>query len=108
MTCLFENLGVALRFSFRLQERRIGDLQQPADERSAPGVCPQLVPGMHKAILGKIISLYRVRRQLSQEISDLGLVAANQFPERRGIVRGDRPRDEEVILGVKDVRGLVN
>ena len=32
MPSLFENLGVALRFSLRLQEGRIRDLQQPANE----------------------------------------------------------------------------
>ncbi len=63
---------------------------------------------MQETILRQVVSLHMVRRQLSQEISNLGLVAANQFPKRRGILRGDSPSDEEVILSVKGVCGLVN
>ncbi len=47
-------------------------------------------------------------RQLPQEISDLGLVAANQLAERSGILRGDSAGDEVVILCIKRVCGLVN
>ncbi len=63
---------------------------------------------MQEAILGQVVRLHIIRRQLPQEISDLGLMAANQFAERRRILCGDGERDEDVILGTKRVCGCVD
>ena len=63
---------------------------------------------MQEAILGQVVRLHAIRRQLPQEIPDLGLVAANQFAKRSRILRGDSARDEEVILRVKRVCSRVD
>ena len=63
---------------------------------------------MQEAILGQVVCLHMIRRQLPQEISDLGLVAANQLAIRRCILRGAGARNEEVILCVKRVCGCVD
>ena len=63
---------------------------------------------MQEAILGQVVRLHVIRRQLPQEISDLRLVAANQLAERRGILRGDSACDEQVVLGAKRVCGCVD
>jgi len=63
---------------------------------------------MHETVLGQIVRLHIVRRQLPQEISDLRLMAPNQFAERRRILCGDGARDEDMILGTKRVCGCVD
>ncbi len=63
---------------------------------------------MQEAILGQVVCLHMICRQLPQEISDLGLMAANQLAIRRCILRGDSAGDEVVILCIKRVCGLVN
>ena len=63
---------------------------------------------MQEAILGQVVRLHMIRRQLPQEISDLRLVAANQLAERGCILRGNGPSDEEMILSIKGVCGLVD
>ena len=53
-----------------------------------------LVPGMQKRILGKIVCLVMIATKPSQEISDLGLMTANQLAKRRGILLRNHARDE--------------
>ncbi len=58
----------------------------------------QLVPGVHKAVLGKIVRKHSVTRELSQKISNLRLVAANQFTKRRRILLRHCSRNKVIVV----------
>ena len=63
---------------------------------------------MDETVLGKVIRLHVIRRQLPQEIPDLGLVATNQLAKRCCVLYGDNASDEEVILFADYVDGLAD
>jgi hypothetical protein len=81
-----------------LQKRRIGNLQQPTNERSLPGESVQLVPSVHETVLRKVIGKRVVAGQLAQEVAHLRLVAADQFAEGCRVLRRDGPSNQESIL----------
>ena len=56
-----------------------------------------LVPGMQKTILRKVIRQHSVACELAQKISDLRLMAAHQFTECIGILLRHHQRDEVTI-----------
>mgnify|MGYP001819899348 FL=1 len=58
----------------------------------------QPVPGVQERILPKIVSQVRIPTQLAEEVAYLGLVPANQFAERPGILARHRPGDEFSIV----------
>lgn len=108
MACLFQYLGVTFRLSLGLQKRCVRHLQQPPYKRSPAGVGRQLVPGVQKAVLGQVIRRIRVRRQFTQEISDLRLVPADELAKRCGVLCRYDACNKLVIFGVRRMRGRVD
>jgi len=53
---------------------------------------------MQETVLGKVIRHACVTGQLSQEVSYLRLMTADQLTEGGGVLRPDRQRDEVLIL----------
>ena len=88
---LLQDFTITIRFALRLQEGRVGDLQQPADKRPFTPEGVQLVPGVQECVLGKVVGKHVIPAKLAQEVAHLGLMAAHQFTECAGILLRHHP-----------------
>ena len=61
----------------------------------------KLVPGVQKTVLSKIVCQVMITTKFSQKVSDLGLMAADQFAERSSILLRHHSRDKiDVVTAV--------
>ncbi len=59
------------------------------------------VPCMQKTVLSKVVGQVMITTKLSQEVSDLGLMASHQFTKRDGVLLRHHSRDKiDVITAV--------
>ena len=57
-----------------------------------------LVPGMNKTVLSQIVGQRLIPCKLTQEVSYLRLVLANQFAEGRCVLARDHARDKQLVV----------
>ncbi len=61
----------------------------------------KLIPGVQKTVLSKIVCQVMIATKFSQKVSDLGLMATNQFAKRSSILLRHHSRDKiDVVTAV--------